>query len=161
MQHIKPVAVDVVGIHPRHARLLVVRIRLEPSPDARWRQLFLGAGLEGEDSAEPMTLLGELVTLAVPDALLESEVDRIEQRIRLVNARVSLDARVPSAQSGAINMRLSQAMRLEAFSPDVRARIEQARLAAQRLSGVFLSEGWNTPHAAQGAVDVDGAEPAN
>lgn len=161
MQHIKPVAVDVVGIHPRHARLLVVQIRLEPMPEARWRQLFLAAGLEREDDIEPMTLEGAFVNLAVPDADLEREVDRIEQRIRLVNARVALDMRVPAAESGAINMRLSQAIRLEAFSPDVRQRIEQARVAAQRISGVFLSEGWDPQHAVSGAVDVDGAEPAN
>ncbi len=142
MQPVKPVEVEVIGIHPRFSRLLVVQVKLDAPPNTRWRQLFLAAGLASEGSVEPMTLEGNVITLTMPDAELEAEVGRIEQRIRLVNARISLEHRLDSSSHPEPTMRMSQAVRLDAFSPEVRARMEEARMAATRLSGCFLSAQW-------------------
>jgi len=159
MQPIKPVEVEVVGIHPRFARLLVVQIRLDAPPNSRWRQLFLAVGLASEGREEPMTLEGNIITVTMPDAELEAEVGRIEQRMRLVNARVSLEKRIESAGFSEPTLRLSQAVRQEGFSPEVRARMEEARMAASRLSGCFLSAQWEPlpPVPGQDAGTADSA----
>ncbi len=139
MAEVKPVLVEVVGVHPVYARLLMVEISLDPVPSKRWIEMFNefdGASLQ-RDHFAPVAK-GDAILVTPPDGEMETYVQAVERRIRHVNKRI-VDEVASTTPPGQRAARVSQAIAQEAFSADIRDRIMAARKAAANMSGVFQS----------------------
>lgn len=153
MPDIRPVHVEVLGVHRLYTRLLIVEISVEPEPPRRWAEAFnTFVGSRGEPPEFTPKLDGSCINVTPPDHELELWVQAVERRIRHVNKKMQeeLQSLTPQPQRAA---RLSQAIAQEGFSPDVLARIMEARRMAAGLSGVFQSSSWE-------AVDVTALDRA-
>lgn len=144
MPDIKPTHVEVVGVHPRHTRLLVVDVTVEPEPPKRWMEAFNSfVGGKGEDTGFQPQLEGKSIRILPPDSALETWVAAVERRIRHVNKKFADELKTMTPQPQRAT-RISQAVAQEGFSAEVRERILAARMAAERMSGVFQSSVWET-----------------
>lgn len=142
MPDIRPVHVEVLGVHRTYTRLLIVEIQIEPEPPRRWADAFNGfQEPRGANVEFKPVLEGDVVTITPPDNELERWVQAVERRIRHVNKKMAgeLQSLTPQPQRAA---RVSQAIAQEGFSADVRARILEARRMAAGISGVFQSSAW-------------------
>lgn len=120
---VQPSQVEVVGLHPRFSRLLVVRVALEPPPTAGWHRHFEQAvDPEGYVPIHTPLVQDAAVLLAPPDADLAREVAHLERRIRIANETYAVE-------------RL--AMARPTPSDAERARLEAARQRAARISASF------------------------
>lgn len=138
---IKPVRVDVVGIHPVYSRLLVLHMELDQTPPPGWVQCFEQAGAEMPwEELTPPRLVGSRLILHPTDDNLEQEVAHAEERIRLANQRWCgrmADDR-PTIVTQAPVMDDGEAM----FSPEIRERITSARRRTERMSEAFMVQGF-------------------
>jgi len=142
MADILPVMVDVIGVHPRFARLLLVEISVAPMPPKRWVELFNDHGGDGGRRPDfAPRAKGDAIAITPPDSELEMHVQAVERRMRQVNAKLAKESAelTPQPIEAA---RVSHAIAQEAFSPDVRERILAARSVAARMSDVFQSSQW-------------------
>lgn len=138
---IRPVCVEVVGVHPKHARLLLVEIVLEPPPSAKWADLFnnFRSAYPGQEHFAPK-VRGDTIVVTPPDDEMAEYVLSVERQIRAVNAQLTAASGEHPTRGDVI--RLSQAVSRESFSEEVRRRILQARETARAMSGVFQSSEW-------------------
>lgn len=134
---IKPVRVDVVGIHPQYARLLILEIELDQIPPARWVECFERAAQDMPwIDMHPPCVRGCTITLNPGDAEIEGEVAHVEERVLLANQRwlalLAADAAPEAANAQDSDM----------FSPDVRERIAAARARTRSMSEAFSVQGF-------------------
>ncbi|MBM4345727.1 MAG: hypothetical protein FJ100_20325 [Deltaproteobacteria bacterium] len=130
MPDIRPVHVEVLGVHRVYTRLLVVEIQVESEPPRRWAEAFNRfQEPRGANLAFKPRLEGDVVSISPSDDELEMWVQAVERRIRHVNKRMAeeLKSMTPQPQRAA---RVSQAVAQDGFSADVRARILEARRLA-------------------------------
>ncbi len=139
-----PKTVDVLGIHPQHARLLVVRLILTARPPSRWRALLLQAVLDvGLRLAVPMQIDDLGLEIALPDDALEPELRYLESAIRKANQQMAAEERPERQSAGTPVRNWTTTMELqETMSQDLRNRLTRARQVAQAMSGVFQSSLW-------------------
>ena len=134
---IKPVRVDVVGIHPQYARLLIIEIELDQIPPARWISCFEDAGKEMPwIDMHPPTVRGSKILLHPSDVDIEQEVAHVEERVLLANHcwLALLAAEAPPVPGNAQDS--------DMFSPDVRERIAAARARTRTMSEAFSVQGF-------------------
>ena len=142
---IKPLRVDVVGIHPRFARLLIIELELDQAPPARWIEVFAAAGKDMPwIEMHPPTVQGSRIIITPTDTDLEEEVAHVEERIQLANQQwlAALEAeRAFEAVKDADS---------DLFSADMRERIAAARQRTRMMSealsvqGFWRSDAWVT-----------------
>jgi hypothetical protein len=169
---IRPVAVDVLGVHPSDPQSLVVEVHLSSTPPPRWSDLF--AVLSGEllDARSSRTSLdGPVVVLTSRDHDMERQLESVQRLIRHTNARMSAEhepalvtrpisvaaratapapARVsapapvtaPAPAWPPRTVRVSQAITQDSMSADIRQRLERAKRRAHAMTGVFQSSHW-------------------
>ncbi len=90
MPDIRPVHVDVLGVHRVFTRLLIVEIQVEPVPPRRWAEAFNNFQEPRGANPEFMPKLeGDIVSISPPDNELETWVQAVERRIRHVNKRLA------------------------------------------------------------------------
>lgn len=138
---IQPIAVEVLGIHPKYARLLVVQVVLGPRPARRWRELFEQAGISLPlvDIQAP-AIDGHVVTITPGDDQLEAAVDHVQARIRLANARYVAElAGQRFAHQRQSAPHAAPEAELDPAASDVISRIDAARARARQLSQAFTS----------------------
>jgi hypothetical protein len=167
---VRPIQVDVVGVHPRWSRLLVVQIRLDPRPPRRWRDLFAQAGTAFP--AQPMhdpAIDGGVVTITPPDDGFEMEVSHVEARIRIANERYAAELEDSRSVTAPVSAQIQPPEHEtdNAASTDNVMRIEMARRKARGLSAIFNSSQWQAedfgpvavtprrPQSDDGQVDSD------
>lgn len=134
---IKPVRVDVVGIHPQFARLLILEVELDQVAPQRWVDFFDGLGKEMPwIDMHPPVVRGCKIVLHPSDADIEQEVAHVEERVLLANqrwlAQLAAEAPPPAANAQESDM----------FSPDVRERIAAARARTRSMSEAFSVQGF-------------------
>lgn len=165
---VRPVQVDVVGVHPRWSRLLVVQIRLDPRPPRRWRDLFAQAGtaLPAQPMHDP-AIDGGVVTITPPDDGFEMEVSHVEARIRIANERYAAELEDMRSVTSPVSAQIQPPEHEtdNAATGENLARIDMARRKARGLSAIFNSSQWQAEDflavavAAQCAPDDSPADP--
>ncbi len=136
---IRPSRIDVVGVHPRWSRLIVLQIHLDARPSQRWRELFVlaGASLPAGPIHDP-AIAADIVTLTPPDDAMEAEVAHVEARIRLANARYAAELRAsPKPVEVTPEPTVAETTPLPVAPDDPRLRA--ARRKALNLSDAFTS----------------------
>ncbi len=134
---IKPTRVEVIGIHPQYARLLIIEVELDQLPSERWNAFFAAAGKELPwTDMHPPQLQGSKIILYPTDADIEQEVAYTEERILLANQRwlAALEAERPPV--------VPRAEESDQFSADVRERIAAARQRTRPMSEAFGIQGF-------------------
>lgn len=158
---IRPVAVDVLGVHPSDPQSLVVEVHLSSTPPPRWSDLF--GVLSGEllDARSSRTSLdGPVVVLTSRDHDMERQLASVQRLIRHTNARMSAEHEPePTARPISVaapvaapapapatwpprTVRVSQAITQDSMSADIRQRLERAKRRAHAMTGVFQSSHW-------------------
>ena len=132
--------VDVAGIHPRYARLLMIEIELDRAPDARWIQFFdeAGKGLPWLDMHPPV-VVGARITLTPTDEALEQEVAHVEERVAIANARSYEEAAAASRADPLSEHSFSNEMRERIAAAKSRTRMMSEALSVQ---GFWRSDAW-------------------
>jgi hypothetical protein len=134
---IKPVRVDVVGIHPQFARLLIIEVELDQVPPPRWVECFENVGKEMPwIEMHPPTVRTSKILLHPSDSDIEQQVAHVEERVLLANQRwlALLAAEAPPSQANAHDS--------DMFSADVRERIAAARARTRTMSEAFSVQGF-------------------
>lgn len=140
---IRPVAVDVLGIHPTDPHSLVVEVHLSSTPPKRWSDLFAVLSTELLDSRASRTNLdGPVVVLTSRDHDMERQLESVQRLIRHTNARMSAEAQPSEPVVPSRTVRVSQAITQDSMSADVRQRLERAKRRAHAMTGVFQSSHW-------------------
>ena len=136
-QPIKPLRVEVVGIHPRYARLLIIEVELDQVPPPRWVECFDKAGesLPWIDM-HPPTVHRSKIILHPTDEDIEPEVAHTEERILLANQRWL--AALAAEQTPATLVDSDS----DVFSPEIRERIAAARQRTRTMSEAFNVQGF-------------------
>lgn len=130
---IKPLRVEVAGIHPRYARLLIIEIELDQAPTPRWIELFhLAAQSLPWIEMHPPKVTGSKIVLTPTDGDLEDEVAHVEERVQLANTRWREE----------LEMSQPEPISAESFSEDIRDRIAAARLRTRTMSEAFSVQGF-------------------
>lgn len=79
--------IERLGLHHRYARLMVVRVVLEPKPSLRWRTLFVRTGvLLGHTPSVFDSVRDDVLMLAVPEADSEPTLAEVRERVQIANA---------------------------------------------------------------------------
>lgn len=134
---IKPLSVEVVGIHPRYARLLVIEVLLDQTPPQGWVDCFDSAGKELPwIEMHPPAVHGGKIVLHPMDSDIEQEVAYTEERILVANQRwlAALATEAPPAAP--------EELVGETFSAEVRERIAAARQRTRSMSEAFSVQGF-------------------
>lgn len=134
---IRALAVDVLGIHPQNAGMLIVTVSLDARPPLSWRRHFLDAcrSLPHDPAHEPL-VEGDCIYITPRDARLEEEVAQVVQAIAQANARERagwLGLPTPDEEG----VRDPRVLVHEALTAETRLRIAQARRRASGLSDEF------------------------
>lgn len=141
---IRPTRIDVVGVHPRWSRLLVLQIHLDASPSLRWRELFAQAGASlPEGPIHDPAIDADIVTLTPPDDAMEAEVAHVEARIRLTNDRYAAELRSRLQVAPAVSA-ASTPVAVPLAREPTDPRLRAARHKALGLSDAFTSAQFET-----------------
>ncbi len=134
---LKPTHVEVVGIHPRYARLLVIEVTLDDLPTPEWIGFFEQSGKELPwIEMHPPQVVGQKIVLNPTDEDIEQEVAHIEERVLMANQRWL--AMLAAAQKPTSTLDSDS----DLFSADVRARIDAARKRTRSMSEAFSVQGF-------------------
>ena len=134
---INPLRIEVVGIHPQYARLLVIEIELDQPPTLAWIACFHVVVAETAAPAmHPPQVRGNTIVLHPTDADLEQEVAYAQEQILLANQ--CWQAQLSAMPALATAPELDSDM----FSPDVRERIAAARQRTRSMSEAFAIHGF-------------------
>ncbi|MBI5609753.1 MAG: hypothetical protein HY902_12845 [Deltaproteobacteria bacterium] len=142
MSNIRPIQVQVVGLHPEFNQLLVIRVELEPQPSPLWIRLFSDFRQDGPTLAGFAPVIRDgVVEIHPSDEQLETFLLALERRIRHVN--VDHAATIGRADPvRPVRRRPTSEFLADGFSVDVRDRIVKAHKAAERVSGMFQAQQW-------------------
>ncbi len=131
---------EVVGIHPKFSRLLVIRVRFDRPPPPRWRELFEQTDVHASgDGLEGLQLEDASLTLRTQDDALDEAITQAILRIQQANqlhAAEMLGLREASGQ---------------ATDADQEQRLHHARKRAEALNRVLatghgrISGAWAMP----------------
>lgn len=159
---VRPIQIDVVGVHPRWSRLLVVQIRLDPRPPRRWRDLFAQAGsaLPARAMHDP-AIDGGVVTITPPDDGFEVEVNHVEARIRIANELYAAELENTRAVTAPVSAQIRPPEHETDNTATIEnlARINMARRKARGLSEIFQSNQWTLDEAESVAAPAREAPP--
>ncbi len=143
MANLRPIRVEVLGIHQQFPSLLVVEIQLDKVPTAGWARLFhlaadsTAMGRPVEAGADPTfaPLLDRDTVLVTPrDGELDTALAHVRELIELTNLRHAQQQTDPHLTFEAlIGLRAPVA----AFEDNQAERMEEARRKLETLSDLY------------------------
>jgi len=143
MANLRPIRVEVLGIHQQFPSLLVVEIQLDKVPSSGWARLFhlaadaTATGRQPEPGADPTfaPLLDRDTVLVTPrDGELDAALAHVKELITLTNLRHAQLQTDPRLTFDAL---IGVSVPVADFSDEQAERVQQARRKLETLSDLY------------------------